>query len=56
MRSGAGLEALDELDVQAIAPDRTLTVEVPEPRPYVDRAFDAQLPDILVRLSRAAGA
>jgi tetratricopeptide (TPR) repeat protein len=44
VRSGARLEALDELDVQAIAPDRTLTVGVPDPDPYVDRAFDAPLP------------
>jgi tetratricopeptide (TPR) repeat protein len=44
VRSGARLEALDELDVQAIAPDDTLTVEVPDPSPYVDRAFDAPLP------------
>jgi hypothetical protein len=41
VRAGHRLEDLHELDVAAIAPDRTWTVAVPGYEPLADRSFDA---------------
>ncbi|MEQ1564860.1 MAG: hypothetical protein ABMA64_04425, partial [Myxococcota bacterium] len=44
VRSGGRLDSLPSLDVAPIAPDRTWTVDVPDPAPYRDRAFDVPVP------------